>query len=479
MISRYPRFYVALLSIGVCSSAIGQQKDIRFQRLSLEQGLSQSSVFAIAQDQKGFMWFATQDGLNRYDGYSFAHFSHDDHDSASLSDNYVNALLEDREGNLWAGTRGGGLDRYLREAGKFARYRAHPGDSHSLSNDEVRCLYEDRAGTIWIGTTNGLDRYDRSNDSFVRFNHDLSNRQSLPAPLVESLFEDGAGNFWVGMLGALARLDRGTGVFTSVALPVPGALCVWIAEDDAGRLWVALQNELYVYESGRWIPASRILHSNKPILARRILHDRNRTMWFGADEGLHYYEHHVATIGSLVNDPSNPRSLSGNSILSLYEDREGILWVGTYDGIDKYAPAEFKFRHVKWNASEVRNVGWNKIRSFSEDRTGRIWVVTQEGLMTYDDRTGGLTRIRNDDWYSPSNNLRLLWSLLEDRQSASPMLWVGTNGQGLIRLEPNQHGGSKYVKYLPKSGDPHSLSGPSPVTLYQTRDGTVWVGTLW
>ncbi len=479
MVYRLPWISIAPLLIVLYSSAFPQQKDIRFQRLSLEQGLSQSSVFAIAQDQKGFMWFATQDGLNRYDGYSFAHFSHDDHDSASLSDNYVNALMVDHAGGLWAGTRGGGLDRYLRKAGRFARYRYSSRDAHSLGNDEVRCLYEDRAGTVWIGTSNGLNRYDRNTDSFVRYSYVPSNGPGLPAALVECLFEDRNGNFWVGMLGALARLDRTTGAFTTVPLPVPGILCVWIAEDDAGNLWVALQNELYMYKSGRWTAASQKLHTKKPVFARRVLKDRRGTVWFGADNGLSYFEERSANSGMLVNDPSDPSSLSGNSILSLFEDEEEILWVGTYDGVSKYAPAEFKFRHVKWSSTQVRTVGWNKIRSFCEDRTGKIWVATQEGLMTYDDRTGSLTRFQNDDWYSPSNNLRLLWSLLEDRQSPSPVLWVGTNGQGLIRLEADRHGTPRYVKYLPRSGDPRSLSGPSPVALCETRDGTLWVGTLW
>jgi signal transduction histidine kinase/ligand-binding sensor domain-containing protein len=471
-----PLFFLTLALAGELKA---QLPNIQFERLSIEQGLSQSSVFSITQDRKGFMWFATQDGLNKYDGYSFTHYMHEDNDSASLSDNYVTVLLEDHTGTLWAGTRGGGLNRFLGRTGQFARYRSKRADVHSLSNDEVRCLYEDRSGTVWIGTTNGLDRYDRSSDSFVQYVHRSADNRSIPAGLVQCLFEDRDGNFWVGMLGALVRMDRNTGACSAVKLPVHGILCNWLEQDNDGNLWVAMQNGLYLFHSGVWIPAWKTTRTPSPVLARVVLKDRNGSVWFGADNGLNRYDSRSGTVNAFVNDPTNPLSLSGNSILSLFEDREGILWIGTYDGINKYAPAQFKFRTVKWGNGLAPGGGWNKIRSFCEDESGKIWVATQGGLMTYDRRTGVLSRVPNDSWYTPSNNLRLLWSLLEDHSGARQTIWVGTNGRGLIRLEPTLSGTYTYTQYLPQAGDPRSISGPSPVALYETRDGTLWVGALW
>lgn len=455
------------------------QNNIRFRRLSIEQGLSQSSVFSITQDSKGFMWFATQDGIDRYDGYSFVHFQHEDDDSGSLSDNYVNVVMEDHGDTLWIGTRGGGLNRFVSSAERFVHYRWNAADPHSLSNDEVRCIYQDRSGTVWIGTSNGLDRYDRKTDSFIRYVHNAADRSSIPEGLVQCLYEDGNGNFWVGMLGSIARLDRKTGKFTLVSLPTPGILCVWISEDDSGNLWVAMQNGLYLYHDRKWRPASLIFRDNLPVLARVILRDHQGYIWFGADNGLNRWDERGKVLVTLINDPSNSLSISGNSILSLYEDRQGILWIGTYDGISKYASAEFKFRHVKWTSTSDLGVGWNKIRSFAEKDSTEIWVATQSGLMIYDRGDGTLTRFSNDSWYTPENNLRLLWSLLADHKSTLPALWVGTNGQGLIRLEQTGSDSYKFKKYLPRPGDPQSISGPNPVTLYETRDGTLWVGALW
>jgi len=454
------------------------QSDLRFEHLSLEQGLSQSSVFAITQDTKGFMWFATQDGLNRYDGYTFLHFEHHDHDSTSLSDNYVTTLLCDHAGTLWAGTRGGGLDRFVPRTGTFVRYRSSAGDPRSLSNDEVRWLYEDHEGTLWVGTTGGLDRYDRKADAFDRYEHSTGDSRSIPAGLVQSLFEDRKGSFWVGMLGSLVQLNRRTGEFTRMKLPARGLLVNSISEDDAGDLWVALQNTLYLLTNGRWVPASSKLHLRAPLLTRIAVKDHDGRIWFGADNGLNVYDERTGSMRTVVNDPSDPLSLSGNSILSIFEDREGIVWIGTYNGINKYAPAQFKFRHVQWRTSTEGSGPWNKVRSFCEDGYGRIWVATQAGLMWYDRQADRLTRVSTNSWYTSADDPRLLWSLVQD-VTHNHTIWIGTNGRGLLKMRIELSGRYNAEQYLPRRGDSTSLSGPSPVTLYETRNGTLWVGNLW
>jgi signal transduction histidine kinase/ligand-binding sensor domain-containing protein len=455
------------------------QDDIRFQRLSLERGLSQSTIFSIAQDRKGFMWFATQDGLNRYDGYVFIRFGHDDLDSTSLSDNYVNAVLEDRTGSLWAGTRGGGLNRYSAGIRGFLHYRTNPANAHSLSHDEVRCLFEDRNGALWVGTSDGLNRYDAPSDNFTRYRRTASGGGNPPGNIIDCLFEDRNGILWVGLQGVLAQFDRTTGHFSEIRLPDQGALCTSIFEDDNGILWVAAQDQLYLLVNKRLVPASRALSVPAPLLARRILKDGSGRIWFGADDGLRLYDKNTGRITSLRNDPTNPRGLSGNSVLSLFEDRQGIIWVGTYDGINKYAPAEFKFRHVKWSSAEVRTVGWNKIRSFAEDKRGTIWVATQEGLMTYDRRNDRLERFATDLSAGPAAATRLVWSLLEDIDDPQAALWVGTNGQGLVHLRTNRSGAAEITRYLPRVGNVRSISGPSPVALHRMRNGDLWAGTLW
>lgn len=463
----------------IAGSSVALPQEIKFEHISLQQGLSQTSVFSIAQDRKGFMWFATQDGLNRYDGYSFLVYRHDPQDSSSLSDNYVTALLVTRDGTLWAGTRGGGLNRFIPRTAQFTHYRHDPLNVRTISNDEVRCIYEDRAGALWVGTTGGLCRYDAATDRFKRFTHEPGNSRSIPPGLVQCLFEDKSGLFWVGLLGTLGTLDRSTGEFTRGGLGFHDILTNQISQDSVGNIWAGLQNSTYIRQGTRWIQSRDLMHTSTPHAVRVILKGRNGTMWFGADAGLNRYDIRNRRLTTFLHDPLNPLSISGNSVNALFEDKEGILWVGTFDGINKYAPAQFKFRHLKWGDTQSSNGAWNKVRGFSEDKHGMIWVATQSGLATFDRRSDKLTRISTDAWYSAENNLRLLWSLLVAEGPNGQALWVGTNGQGLINMSLGNPGAPSFSKFLPEPGNPRSLSGPSPVALCETRDGTLWAGTLW
>lgn len=143
---------VTLLFLFLTSCLYAQKNNIRFKRISIEQGLSQVSVFCILQDKKGFMWFGTQDGLNRYDGYEFKIYRHDPQDTSTISDNLINSICEDSSGILWIGTNGGGLNRFDPIIGSFKRYKHKKNDPSSFSNDRVMSICEDNVGMIWIGT---------------------------------------------------------------------------------------------------------------------------------------------------------------------------------------------------------------------------------------------------------------------------------------------------------------------------------------
>lgn len=166
-------FFTCFFSISVKP----QQNQIKFERISIEQGLSQSKVFALLQDHKGFVWVGTQDGLNKYDAYSFTVYRHHIEDTTSLSDNYVWSLCEDHTGALWIGTNGGGLNLFDRATEQFIRFTHDPNDSTSLSDNYVWTIFEDRAGTLWIGTRfGGLNRFDRTTRKFTRYMHDPKTR---------------------------------------------------------------------------------------------------------------------------------------------------------------------------------------------------------------------------------------------------------------------------------------------------------------
>lgn len=181
-----------------------QTQDIRFEHITIEDGLSQSAVFAILEDSKGFMWFGTKDGLNKYDGYSFTVYSHDPFDSTTISHNYIKALLEDSHGYLWVGTLDGGLNRFDRKTETFQRFLHDPEDPKSLSSNNVSAIVEDKNGNIWIGTAdrglNVLDtnKLDLAKPAFFRYTHDPDNQWTLDDNRILAMAIDQRGSLWVG-----------------------------------------------------------------------------------------------------------------------------------------------------------------------------------------------------------------------------------------------------------------------------------------
>lgn len=469
------RMSLLFLLLTISAGELPGQNGIRFERLSLEQGLSQTSVFSIAQDRQGFMWFATQDGLNRYDGYSFLVFRHDPLDSTSLSDNYITAVVAEENGDLWVGTRGGGLNRFVASTGTFLRYRSN-ADFASISNDNVRCLALDGSGGVWIGTGNGLNHFDPATGVFKRYVKHGGHGTGIPSEIVESLYRDRYGIVWVGMLRGFGRIDPGTMEFTPIPLPRGLSLVTDITEDQEGTLWIGGQDYLFTFRNGTWEHASRRIRTASPTFARKVLVDSKQDVWFGFDGGLTRYRPRQGAFSVFHHNATNPESLTGNSVLSLFEDRTGSIWIGTYDGISKYTPAKFKFDHIAWSIADVPVTGWNKVRGFCEDKTGTVWVATQEGLGTYDRR--GLERFSTESWYSGLDGTRLLWTLHEDERSPFPTIWVGTNGLGVVKLEIPAGGAPRIRRYAARGRDGATMGG-SVVAIEETADGSIWAGSHW
>ncbi|MCJ8270485.1 MAG: hypothetical protein MJK04_13905 [Psychrosphaera sp.] len=214
-------FVISLLVL-LCSmmaSAYGNALGaaVRLDRLGIEQGLSQSTVLGITRDQQGFMWFATSDGLNRYDGYQFKIYRHNPRKVNSIGSNYIVCLLLDSKGTLWVGTNGGGLNRYDVQSDSFERFEHHQSDPHSLSHNSIRTLYEDGAGELWIGTDGGLNRYDHKTERFERFEHQTDEADSLSECSLLAILADRNDGLWVGTDGGgLNRFSPHTRRFTHI-----------------------------------------------------------------------------------------------------------------------------------------------------------------------------------------------------------------------------------------------------------------------
>lgn len=461
---------------------------LKFRRLAPEQGLSQSSVNAIAQDRQGYLWFGTQDGLNRYDGYNFKVYRYNPADASSLSDNYIWRLLVDRQGNLWVGTYSGGLNRYDPSRDNFQSYHHDPQDSASLPSDNVSALYQDRSGTLWIGTwAGGLSRLDTAGNKFVNYLHNPKDSTSLIHHSVGAILEDTGGDLWIGTWNGLSRLrkgDRERGVFTHYR-PGPGQLshpAVWtLYEDPAnpGEIWVGTYGGgicRFHKDSGKFTPF-RALQANSAASAGKLItalcKDNAGNLWIGAyDEGLSRYQPAREQFDQYRNNPAVSFSLSSNEVLSLHEDRAGAIWIGTGNGLSVYDRRREDFSYHHYLGGDPRGLSDNKVRAVWEERSGGLWVGTKSSGLNY--RAPGATRFqvfRHD----PNNR----YSLSDDRitsiyERRNGEIWVGTLDGGVNRYDRRK---GRFERYQHREGQPGALSHNSIMTLCEDREGNFWIGT--
>ena len=479
---------------------------IRFDRYSVEDGLSQSVGQRILQDRQGFLWIATEDGLNRFDGYTFKVFRNDPDDPHSLSNNTLLALYEDLWGFIWVGTFGGGLNRYDPETERFTRFRHDPEDDNSLGSDYVRSIYRDRAGALWVGAlADGLDRYDPQADRWTHYRPDPDDPHSLSGSAVTVLLGDSLGELWIGTNGGLDRLDPET--VAEGAAPRfghyrhdpedPHSLSadpiLSLFEDLRGALWVGtlggglnrLDRETETVTRYRHDPQDA--HSLSDDMVRTVMVDSVGTLWVGTGNGLNRLEH-AASSGAAVganearfvlyrHDPTDPYSLPVDTVQALFEDRSGGIWVGTYGGgLGRHDRRSQQFAHLYAKPNQENGLSAASVWAIHEDRAGALWIGTHGGgLDRYDRRAGEWRYYRHDPDDPDSLSSDTVLSILEDRDG---VLWFGTNA-GLDRLDPSSVATDalRFDHYQNDARDPHSLSNNSVWTIFQDHKGILWLGT--
>ena len=494
--ARFRRPLAALLfSCVALPDTQAHSRPMRFERLSIEDGLSQTVVNCVVQDAAGFLWLGTQFGLNRYDGYRFEVFRNDPEDPTSLPHDWIMDLAVDPSGDLWIGTEGGGLARWHRESDSFSSYRHDPGDPQSLAGDRILTLTRDRAGNLWVGTLeSGLSRLDPRAGTFERFRHDASDPASLADDWVSAVYQDTRGQLWVGTQSGLDLFDPARRAFVHFRSDAQDPRTLSddrvsaIVEDSSGNLWVGTKkglNRLQPADSGRprFGTFQRFLHKSGGRAegaagglshdgVRSLFEDRDGRLWIGTDGGLHLWQettHRFASYRAAVGDPA---SLSNDQVVDIYQDSSGILWIGTLGGgVNKWNPGRWSFDHYR-NDDEGAS---NTVFAISEDRTGDLWIGTLGGLERLDRTTGRRQRYV----HAPPDERSLaddrVTALLHDRQGA---LWVGTLGGGLHRRPADDTAlddGFERHRHDPRR--PQSLSADAVTTVFEDRRGRLWVGT--
>lgn len=472
----------------VCSIQLFSfQDNIRFHHVTLQEGLSQNSVSCITQDSIGFIWFGTQDGLNKYDGYEFNIYRNDSDNPKSLSDSYILSLLKDSNDDLWIGTFAGGLNKYLAGSDQFIRFQNKPDDPHGLSNNYVSSLFESSKGVLWIGTYAGLNRFDPQTEQFVRYQYEPDDPQSLSHDHVLAIGECGDGLLWIGTANGLNKFDQKTKTFihylhqsnnpyslshnTIRAIFLDSFNKIWIGTDSGLNRFDPEADQFIVYSQNNY---DRFSLSDDRINV--IFEDSSNTLWVGTDRGLNKFDRNNNRFIRYQKDPLAPYSLKDDNILSIYEDSAEGLWLGTYGGgairIDKVWK---EFKHYTYLPQSQESLGSNIVQAIATDLSGdgdTVWIGTQtSGIDRYERKNGRITNFQhqgNNPNSLSSNNVR---AIIID---STGLVWIGTQGRGLNRYDPQK---KQFKRYLHNPNDPNSLSHDYVRAIYEDRDNILWIGT--
>lgn len=506
--------------------------NFHFKHLTAEQGLSNSTVLTVFQDHLGFLWFGTEDGLNRYDGYKFTVYRSESDNPASLSNSFITSLAEDKNGRIWVGTLGGGLNRLDRHNDSFARFRNNPKDSNSPASNQIRSIHIDPQGILWIGFEGGgLDRFDTTTQKFSHYRHSEKNSASLSSDTVYKIYQDRSGQMWIGTRGGLDRYDPKTKQFSHFrhSDSDPNSLSDdrvrAIFEDHEGILWLGTGGGVNRLDP-RTQRFTHYIHDPKNPQSlsldqiHSIFEDSHGSLWIGTNGGgLNQLDRRTGKFIHFQHDSADPRSLSEDTIYTIFEDYSGVLWLGTNTGgINQYANKTEKFTHYQLNndqkvgsQSQVHalfedNQGWlwagslgggvyrlnrkteekihfyhdpsklnslsnNNVRSILVDHKGQVWIGTYGALERYDPLSGGFIHYHNNPKDPLSLSADNIFILFEDRGGN---LWVGTSGGGLDRYNPAT---GKFSHYRHSVSDPSSLSSDDISAIHEDISGTLWIGT--
>jgi signal transduction histidine kinase/ligand-binding sensor domain-containing protein len=411
------------------------QTDIQFENITTHQGLSAAHVNQTIQDAKGFIWIATANGLNRYDGVDFKVFSHNRLDTNSLSDNNIRCILEDSKGYIWAGTLNNGLNRYDYKTGKFKRYFHHKNNSNSLSSNEILCLFEDSQRRLWIGTENGLNLFDYKTGNFTSFLPNPNDQTSIQSKAILSVGEDHRGWLWVG------TWDGGLNLMIPTKNPKKFTFRHFFKGEGANSL---KSNHIW-----------------------KIFLDNKKRLWLGTYAGGLSIMLPSATTSRekfqpsfqtfLTEQPNHP--INNNLVFGLNYDKDDQLWVATVHGLSVFKPIAIQEQgQTKYIPTEIRHftnvyfkktsLAHNEMRDVFIDNTGLIWCATLGGISKVNTDHLNFTHFLQGDSKGQNISVATLAQYGEER------VYIGASQElGLIEYYPKKNTFKSYFNQLGKNSE--------------------------
>jgi signal transduction histidine kinase/ligand-binding sensor domain-containing protein/ActR/RegA family two-component response regulator len=469
-----------------------QTLHLSFEHIGTINGLSHSNVLCTLQDSRGFMWFGTREGVDRYDGYNFTVFKNKAGDDKGLANNVVNAIVEDARGYLWIGTWGGGLDRYDRKTNTFIHYKHDPNNPTSLSSNLVLCLLRDSKGAIWVGTEDGgLNRMDSSNPGhFYHYEHQNGVPRSVASNVIKSLYEDKDHRIWVGTVGGgLDNFQPPTNDFKHYAHDgrVPNSIrsnaVSALFEDSRGRFWVGTYSGLELFDRAAatfelYGKTHRVTADGTPsigIMNNMILtiqEDGDHNLWVGMEnDGLVIFDT-TGIMHHYLHDDVDASSIGTNSLYGAYRDSKNNMWMGSFSGGVEFVNSDTRRFALYRHNSSPYSLSDNHILRIYEDSHNNMWIGTDGGgANLFDRKTDRFTHYGHVAGNSRSICGDYILDIMEDSKEN---MWFGSWGDGLTIQNRKSN---TYTHFKADPDNPHALSSNNVWAFCEDRQHRIWVGT--
>ena len=495
----------------------------KFRQLGVEQGLSHGTAWHLMKDRRGYVWIATFDGLNRYDGYEVTVYKHDPDDPHSLATSSLKHVFEDNAGLIWISTKNG-FNKFNPQTGRFTRYafdadvsdksvgvifedtkmRLWIGSWHGTlyqfdraaeklipyrpeagewAQGRILRIAEDKAGMLWIAGADGLTRFNTETKTFKRFAHDSKNTNSLSHNTVHDIKIDDLGILWLATVGGgINRFDPATEQFTHYRhnptdpRSLSSDAVLTLAEDEPGVFWAGTFGgglNRFDSKTGQSIRyrSNQLPYSLSDNRIPWLFKDEHGALWIGTfGGGLNMANPFNSKFALYQHIPGEAQSLSHNEVTAIRQDQSQNFWIGTFDGLDKYDPQTGSFTHYRHDPKNPNSLSDNQVQDIHIDDRGIIWLATWKGgLNRFDPKTEQFTHYLPD----PNNPapLRALHSIAQD---ASGHIWIGAFGGGVTRFDP---GTEQFTHYRNDPDDPYSLGNWLVKSLYVDRSNVLWIGT--
>lgn len=434
----YKKITHIILSIIICLghwsflNAQNKTPSINFKQITTQFGLSDDIVKSIIQDEQGFMWFGTGNGLNRYDGYTFKHYYFDDTDSASISNNSINYILKKNREEIWLGTFNG-LNAFNIRTEKSKRYKFKDGEPNSLSHNYIFQLIQSEDDNLWIATGNGLNYLDIKTDSITRYNEIPDAPKGIKNTEIWSLALQGTDSLWIGTdKHGLYLLHIPSKKFTNFSTETG------LPSNNVSQIFCHTDGYLLI---GHW------------------------------QSGLSKFNPATNKVEHFQHNPEDVNSIGSNLVNVIFQDNTDDIWIGLWGGgINLYNSERNNFSRYSKDNTQKKSIINNDVNTFYQDETGLIWIGTWGGISYFD--------ISNRGFYTLDHTI--LGNDFSDYTkcifiSSKNELWIGTEGDGLYRYDSTYQLIDYYSESL--SNEKNQINSNYIYEISEDREGNIWVGS--